>query len=535
MCSPVEATRRLRDLCLYDLFFLLVYVLHRKDADNDWYLERCREVQLEPDGHIDLWAREHGKSTTITFAKTIQDILRDPELTIGIFSHTRPIAKSFMKQIKRELEENELLKSLFYDVLYKEPGKDSPQWNEEGIVVRRRGNPKEATVEAWGLIDGQPTGRHFQLRVYDDVVTRENVTTADQIQKTTEAFELSDNLGVMGGKARIIGTRYHLNDTYASILQKQAAVPRIYPATSNGRMDGVPVLFTQQEWERRKRTQSRKIIAAQLLQNPLADEDARFQPLWLTSYEVRPAILNVAIMGDPSLGRHATSDNTAIAVVGYSTGGSKYLLDGCCHRMSLSQRWAMLRDLYAKWSEEPGVRSISVGWERYGLQADLEYFEERMKIENTPFAIEELNWVQNSAQSKEARVDRLEPDFRNHRLLLPLAVHRDGRPCTWHVEDDPESKLYQSVIYEDFRGLTRKQQEFLESGQGDLLARAIKRVDSERQVYDLTVRLIEEYLQFPVGAHDDLLDALSRFYDMEMATPMTNSAKEYDPDVFADS
>ena len=181
------------------------------------------------------------------------------------------------------------------------------------------------------------------------------------------------------------------------------------------------------------------------------------------------------------------------------------------------------------------MQSVSVGWERYGLQSDVEYFDERMKVEGIPFRVDELNWANDSAQAKPARIDRLEPDFRNHRLLLPLAVHEDGEPKVWHVDANPESKTYQTVIYEDFRGLTKKQQEFLAAGEGDLLARSIKRLDSEKQVYDVTVRLIEEYLQFPVGLHDDLLDALSRFYDMDMALPVIYSPDALSPNIYADN
>ena len=100
----------LRTLCRKDLFYLLVYILNRADADKDWLFDRCREVEANPDGCLDLWAREHYKSTIITFAKTIQDILKNPEITIGIFSHTRKIAKSFLIQIKSEYEKNKNLK-----------------------------------------------------------------------------------------------------------------------------------------------------------------------------------------------------------------------------------------------------------------------------------------------------------------------------------------------------------------------------------------------------------------------------------------
>ena len=141
-----------RQLAQSDLFFLLVYVLGRADLNRDWYFARCREVQAAPNGYLDLWGREHGKSSLITFGLTIQDILNDPEITVGIFSYSRPIAKAFLRQIKVEFENNETLKSLFPDILWTNPQRDSPKFSEDdGIIVRRKGNPKESTVEAWDL------------------------------------------------------------------------------------------------------------------------------------------------------------------------------------------------------------------------------------------------------------------------------------------------------------------------------------------------------------------------------------------------
>jgi hypothetical protein len=100
-------------------------------------------------------------------------------------------------------------------VLFENPSKESPKWSEdEGIVVKRKSNPKESTVEAWGLVDGQPTSKHYKLMVYDDVVTRESVTTPEMMTKTTDALALSFNLTAKEGRRRFIGTRYHFNDTY---------------------------------------------------------------------------------------------------------------------------------------------------------------------------------------------------------------------------------------------------------------------------------------------------------------------------------
>ena len=65
---------------------------------------------MEPDGHLDLWTRGHGKSSIITFAGNIQDILINAEIKIAIFSVTKPIAQAFLGQIKEEFENNDHLK-----------------------------------------------------------------------------------------------------------------------------------------------------------------------------------------------------------------------------------------------------------------------------------------------------------------------------------------------------------------------------------------------------------------------------------------
>jgi len=180
----------------------------RIDVARDWVFQRCREVQFNPDGYIDLWAREHYKSTIITFGLTIQDILNDPDTTIGIFSHTRPIAKGFLRQIKAELETNQKLRAWFPEIIWDNPQAHAPKWSEDdGITVNRKSNPKEQTVEAWGIVDGQPTGKHFKRLIYDDVVTQESVTTPELIAKVTRPWALSLNLAAEGGPSRSIGTR----------------------------------------------------------------------------------------------------------------------------------------------------------------------------------------------------------------------------------------------------------------------------------------------------------------------------------------
>lgn len=531
-------------LGIVDRYFLLVAILkltHMTEAGGrsrraaEWLFKRCREVEANPDGRLDLWAREHFKTTIITFGGVMQEILRNPELTVGVFSHTRGIAKMILTQIKREFESNEALKDIYSDVCWTNPARDAPKWSEnEGIVLRRKGNPREATVEAWGLVDGQPTGKHFSLMVYDDVVTLESVTSPEMVKKTLDAFEVSTNLGAGDARRWMIGTRYHFADPYGPLMDRKVAKPRIYPATDNGRLDGEPVFLSPAAWAQKKRDQGTK-APAQMLQNPAAGNETIFAPEWLRGFEVRPRLLNIYIMADPSKGRTRRSDRTAIAVIGVDSLGNRYFLDGWRHRMTLEQRWNALRQTYRKWLRAPGVATVSVGYEAYGIQTDIEYFElemQRLAEQNQDptehFAIDELAWPREGGHSKMDRIERLQPDLKDGKFFVPLRVNDAGILSKWRVENG-------LIHYDAIDGKeTKRYRDAIAAGNRALVIEPIGRLDEDRAAYDLTKEFIDEMMAAPFGTHDDLLDAASRLYDMDPTPPRVVNARDLEPTIHVD-
>lgn len=490
-----------------DRYYLLVHTLHRLDCVHPWLYDRCREVEAQPDGYLDLWAREHYKSTIITYAGIIQEVIKDPEITIGIFSHTKPIAKAFLRQIQKEFESNEDLRAHFPDIFWENPQRDAPSWSlDNGITINRKSNPKENTIEAWGLVDGQPTSKHFAILVYDDVVTKDSVATPEQIQKTTESWQLSDNLGKAGGRKWHIGTRYSFADTYEAMITQKSVKVRLYAATDDGTFDGKPVFFSPEVWEAKKVAQGEAVISCQMLQNPLAGQNRMFDITDLRVYEVRPTVLNVYIMVDPARSKKKDSAKTAVAVIGIDYAMNKYLLDGFNHKMDLRERWVRTAQMFHKWKRAPGVQYCKVGYESFGAQADLDYFEEQMGSPNEGghFPIEELMWPRDGEGSKTDRVQRLGPDLRGHKFFLP----------------------YES----NDAALTSTQRTLKNTGYEFRIARPIRRLDESKKVYDLGAEFKIQAHYFPFGGKKDLIDAVSRIYDMEPRAPNFNEPSYLEPE-----
>ncbi len=514
---------------LHDRYFFLSMILNVsvmfEQVHPEWLYERCREVEAQPDGMLDLWAREHWKSSIITFAGVIQECAKDSgiypdlepedaffrgpsqEITVGIFSHNTKIARgSFVNRIRRELQQNKTLPKLYPDVFWSDPRRESPSWSrDDGLILKRTSNPAEPTISGWGLVDAQPTSMHFKLMVYDDVVTEKSVTP-DMIAKTTEAWELSRSLsgkipGIDGRRTWYIGTRYNYADTYRTILKRKVADPRLHAATDDGTPDGTPIFLSESDWIEKKKENSTYILACQYLQNPIAGKDTEFQLEWLRRYEIRPETLNIAILVDPASSKKKGTSNTAMAVLGIDAARNKYLLDGACHKMSLNERWLMLKGLRGKWVNQKGIQSIKVGYERYGHQTDIEHFKEMMKIEKKSFPIEEVSWPRDHTDAKDDRIRRLVPDHQNWRFFYPY----EGQE-------------------------TSQQREAGRKGRGYLVAKPIKRVNELGRVYNLVKYLINnEYLFFPATTAKDLLDAMSRVYDLQFNPPRNVNEQDMIP------
>lgn len=530
-----------------DRFFLLTGLLGRIDALHPWLFDRCREVELEPDGFLDLWSRFHYKSTIITFAGLIQEIMCDPEITIAIFSVVKPIAAAFLSQIKEEFENNEHLKEVYADVLYENPktkGEDGrpAKWGlARGITVKRKSRPKEATIEAHGLIDGQPTSRHFNLHCYDDVVTQDHLSE-ESIRKTTARWEMADNLGThLGVRKWMPGTRYHFADTYGVVIERGSLKPRIYPATDDGTLEGKPVFLSEKRWKEIKRDQ-RSTVSAQCLLNPIAGNEATFKPVWLKGYDVIPALMNVYILCDPSKGTGDRSDRTAIAVIGVDQGSNKYLLDGVRHRMKLTERWSYAKQMKAKWEAHPGVQMVKVGWERYGKDVELEVIQDMQLRENDVFEITELNTPRQGGHSKDDRIERLEPDIRDGRFYFPCIVHHPeyGGACYWSVWTEAEEKTAKEqgvphsytigqIIYRKVKGLTKRQINCEKTAQKYRIVTALKRRDENNDVYDVTRDAIGEISRHPFAQYVDFIDAMSRIYDIDPQPPVAYEAQSTEP------
>jgi predicted phage terminase large subunit-like protein len=397
-------------------------------------------------------------STVITFGLTIQDILKDPETTIGIFSHTRPIAKAFLRMIMREFESNQVLHATFPDVLWGKDTRSAQKWSEDdGIIVKRKSNPNEATIEAWGLVDGQPTSKHFKVLLYDDIVVAASVTTPEMIEKTRIALEQSYNLGrTEGGVKRFAGTRWHFDDAYKTLIDRGTAIPRVHPGREGGTEEGKPVFWSEKVHEEKRRDMGPHTYSAQILLNPKADSLKGFKREWLRYYTQRPKHTNNYILVDSANSKRKESDYTCMWVIGLGSDNNFYALDVVRDRLSLTERSERLFTLHRKWKPK------QVRWEQYGLMADIQHIKTEMENQSYRFDIIEVA----GRTGKEDRIGRLIPIFEQGRFYLMKSHHV---------------------------------------------------TDYQKNVKDLVHDFIEdEFMPFPVSSHKDMLDSLARLIEPDL-------------------
>lgn len=380
--SASERHKWYRQMILHDLFFIIYFHLKIKKANHPWVIERCNEVQEDIDNKrdidlLDLWAREHFKSTILTTAKPIQKILRNPEERICIFSFKMEAARKFYDPIKVLFESDALLIKLFPEIL-SDDLREYPLWTRDlGFTVKREGFYREPTLMWSALSSGMPTGMHFTGKIYDDIMTADMAESPVDIARSKMMFDMSQNLRDSEMESHhlnpnkekdksvewqvIAGTPYHFDDvlTHIENLRNLDNTPsykvRRYPATDDGSANGKPVLLTQAALDRLKR--DRRSFASQQLLNPMPPSDRvlRWDLMVKVSKDQLPSNLWKFLLVDPAgttESNKTKGDKWAIALLGIDPyrddygASSVYILKLYIRRFSFAEAMSRIVETY---------------------------------------------------------------------------------------------------------------------------------------------------------------------------------------------
>lgn len=471
----------LRSFISEDIFFFLYFIADIPAINNKWLYERCVEVQkTRNQDSLDVWSREHFKSTIISFALIVQDILKNPEERIGIGSHTRPSAKKFLRRIKNLFETNKMLRIVFPDII---PAKfdNKIQWSEdEGLTLLRKGTYQEPSIKAFGM-DSLPTGDHYTILLLDDIENEHTISTPEQTQKSKDLYGSSLHLTSNPYVKRVVGTIYSQFGLMQELLETEGnfGVKRYYPgevevADSTGKKTLVPVYWDKKTVEKKRREHGIWDYSCQVLLKPIPEEEQTFKLSYIKYYDEVPFVYNYLLV-DPADSKSKKSDYSAYWIIGTSASRKYYILDGYRGKLNLSERWQKILYYYEIYHFK------KVGYEKYGKDSDIQYFEAERSKMGLSFPIVPLSGYKD----KISNIKGLQPLFENGDILFP-----------------------HTIMYKNDRG------------------------ESKNLIHDF---ISEEFSKFPFSMkHDDMLDALRRISDRDMrfTFPVRSEEKvpkEYNP------
>ena len=317
-------------------------------------------------------------------------------------------------------------------------------------------------------------GYRADIGIIDDPVAgREQADSEREREKTWEWYKSDFYTRLKPGASILLIMQRWREDDLAGMLLEDAKkggdqwevlrLPMEAEASDPlGRAEGEPLWpewFTGDMREQAKRDARNWMALYQ--QTPRPESGGEFKKPWLKFYKIKPTKgMNKYIIVDPASEKRKSSDYSSFWVIGCADDGNEYALDIIRDKLNLTERADMLFKLHRQY------KPLKVGYEKYGMQADIEHMKDRMERENYRFTITELG----GSLKKEDRIRRLIPVFEEGRFWLPETHH-----------------------YTDYQGNVR-----------DLVKDFIE----------------EEYAPFPVGRHDDMLDCLARTEDKEFGIIM---------------
>ena len=91
--------------------------------------------------------------------------------------------------------------------------------------------------------------------------------------------------------------------------------------------------------------------------------------------------MNIYLLVDPANEKKKTSDYTVMEVIGLAPDNNYYLIDAIRDRLNLTERTEKLFQFHRKY------RPLKTGYEKYGMQSDIEHMKYVMEQKNYRFDI----------------------------------------------------------------------------------------------------------------------------------------------------
>jgi predicted phage terminase large subunit-like protein len=318
-------------------------------------------------------------------------------------------------------------------------------------------------------VGGSATGRGAHVALIDDPIKdRESADSETQRQTLKDWYTSVAYTRLMpGGAIIVIQTRWHEDDLAGWLLREHAHenwevlnLPAIEDEDTSPKALW-PESYPLERLLQIKQTLPPRDWEALYMQRPRAGTGAEFKRGWLNFYQGMPNHHGMykLLLVDPASGKRVNNDFTSAWIVGLGQDENYYVLDLVRDRLNLTERAELIFRLHRKW--KPG----QVRYERYGMMADVEHIKAEMNRRSYRFGITEVGGL----APKVDRIRRLIPAFQKGQVWLP-----------------------ESLMYTGADGKTI-----------DLIRHFIE----------------EEFLAFPVGRHDDMLDGLARLMEPTLDTP----------------
>ena len=428
--AEVEQTRRycIRQIAESSLFYFCVAVLNLYYVNNDYGYRLCLDVQENKWNKLWIVAREHYKSTIITEASTLWEIILDPNQTYCIYSYKVEMAMKFLNVIKSWVENNALVRNLWPEIFWDNPAmgyEDMPNgvrkrwaWTASAIEVKRSIESKEKTIEVAGVLGSSKTGAHFSRQIFDDTETQKNVETPDAIEKLLSQTLMAFNTGQTEHlEFCFVGTFYERSDVYYRMLKEgifKEAV--IQPCVDN---EGVTIHFPKDKLEEKYRIMGPAVFATQMMCDPSFNSVATFKAEWIHYWTPKPDGLNTYIIVDPASGKTGKRhDYTVIISFGLDPLGNLMVLDIVRDKIGLEDKFITLTTLYKRY------RPIRLYYEQVSMQQDISSLEMLMDKYNTRFPITPFNPTKWG--DKDSRIEKLRNKFEIGQVYLPSqSIHKN--------------------------------------------------------------------------------------------------------------